>query len=742
MNRIKCLLILIVLSFSVNAQKVLNRLDENLTFEDILFYSFETSLDQWEDHWNVKNGDFKIDSNIFYEGKRSLSCIVNGGNERIQYFIPANNIKGDSLYFGGWIKYEAVKDCDITMSLYYSDTLAFDHHPSVGLNAITGSAEWEFYSNKVKYLPSKYLIIDLQIQGDRGQVWFDNLVIEVDGVPISNKVRITYSKLSSEVNCKHSGVKINTSLSKKQLLNLESLCKIWGFLKYYHPIIAEGEIDWDQELFKYIPLCIDADRKELNNIFIQWINSIGDVSTFSSVSSQGDHLVQLKPDWKWLKNSQFTDELQQRITELIYDIKREERNKYVSFNVYAENLSFSNENYFPEANLVEDIGFRVLALFRFWNAIQYCYPYRNLIDLNWHTVLHDFLPRIMKANSDMEIQFVLMELASTLNDSHAAVSFNGYPLIYTSSLYPSNIIPANVVLQKRQAVVRSFNNETWEKATLKVGDIIKKVNGIKIDRIIKEKSNYFSFSTPEYALNRIYPLLTSLTNPIQLTVLRNGQKLKLDIDINSFDKNYKPFLKTAGEGFKFVSDSIAYIYLAELSKDNIPTIYDKIKHTKGLIIDIRCYPKDTVRNVLSDYLFPNPRLFAKETRLEIKNPGTFTFQKEYVVGKNNLDYYKGKVIVLVDNNTISQSEFIAMALKQLPNSIIIGSRTAGANGSITFLPLPGNMDMIFTGNGIFYPNGEVMQRKGVLLDKTILIPKKMEGNDGDYLLLEAISLIK
>ncbi len=733
---------MIVLSFSVNAQKVLNRLDENLTFEDILFYSFETSLDQWEDHWNVKNGDFKIDSNIFYEGKRSLSCIVNGGNERIQYFIPVNNIKGDSLYFGGWIKYEAVKDCDITMSLYYSDTLAFDHHPSVGLKAITGSAEWEFYSNKVKYLPSKYLIIDLQIQGDRGQVWFDNLVIEVDGVPISNKVRITYSKLASEVNCKHSGVKINTSLSKKQLLNLESLCKIWGFLKYYHPIIAEGEIDWDQELFKYIPLCIDADRKELNNIFIQWINSIGDVSTFSSVSSQGDHLVQLKPDWKWLKNSQFTDELQQRITELIYDIEREDRNKYVSFNVYAENLSFSNENYFPEANLVEDIGFRVLALFRFWNAIQYCYPYRSLIDLNWHTVLHDFLPRIMKANSEMDIQFVLMELASTLNDSHAAVSFNGYPLIYTSLLYPSNIIPANVVLQKRQAVVRSFNNETWEKATLKVGDIIKKVNGIKIDRIIKEKSNYFSFSTPEYALNRIYPLLTSLTNPIQLTVLRNGQKLKLDIDINSFDKNYKPPLKTAGEGFKFVSDSIAYIYLAELSKDDIPTIYDKIKHTKGLIIDIRCYPKDTVRNVLSDYLFPNPRLFAKETRLEIKNPGTFTFQKEYVVGKNNLDYYKGKVIVLVDNNTISQSEFIAMALKQLPNSIIIGSRTAGANGSITFLPLPGNMEMIFTGNGIFYPNGEVMQRKGVLLDKTILIPKKMEGNDSDYLLLEAISLIK
>ena len=27
--------------------------------------------------------------------------------------------------------------------------------------------------------------------------------------------------------------------------NLESLCKFWGFLKYYHPTVAEGKLDWD-----------------------------------------------------------------------------------------------------------------------------------------------------------------------------------------------------------------------------------------------------------------------------------------------------------------------------------------------------------------------------------------------------------------------------------------------------------------------------------------------------------------
>ena len=285
MNKIKCLLVLIVLSFPVCAQNVLNRLDENLTFENILFYDADISLDQWENHWNVKCGDFKIDTNVFFEGEKSLLYTVNSGNGRIQYYIPTNNIKGDSLYFGGWIKCDAVKDCDITMSLYYSDFLASNHHPSVHLKA-TGSSGWRFYSDKVKYRPGKYLIIDLQIQGEGGQIWFDNLSIKIDNNPVSNKVRVTYPKLPSEINCIQSGVKMNSSLSKKQLLNLESLCKIWGFLKYYHPKIAQGEIDWDQELFKYIPLCIDADRKELNNIFIQWINRIGDVSTLSPANNQ------------------------------------------------------------------------------------------------------------------------------------------------------------------------------------------------------------------------------------------------------------------------------------------------------------------------------------------------------------------------------------------------------------------------------------------------------------------------
>jgi hypothetical protein len=30
--------------------------------------------------------------------------------------------------------------------------------------------------------------------------------------------------------------------------NLSSLCKIWGFLKYYHPNVAKGDFNFDEQL--------------------------------------------------------------------------------------------------------------------------------------------------------------------------------------------------------------------------------------------------------------------------------------------------------------------------------------------------------------------------------------------------------------------------------------------------------------------------------------------------------------
>src|SRR6185503_5367276 len=43
--------------------------------------------------------------------------------------------------------------------------------------------------------------------------------------------------------------------------------------------------------------------------------------------------------------------------------------------------------------------YRLLALFRFWNVINYFFPYKNLIRDSWETVLPRYIPKF-EANKD------------------------------------------------------------------------------------------------------------------------------------------------------------------------------------------------------------------------------------------------------------------------------------------------------------------------------------------------------
>jgi hypothetical protein len=85
---------------------------------------------------------------------------------------------------------------------------------------------------------------------------------------------------------------------------LESLCRIWGFLKYYHPHVARGQRNWDQELIEKIPQVLAAQDKEaLNEIYAAWLEALGKVRRCNNCSVH--QLVQAPPapDFSWLQDT-------------------------------------------------------------------------------------------------------------------------------------------------------------------------------------------------------------------------------------------------------------------------------------------------------------------------------------------------------------------------------------------------------------------------------------------------------
>ena len=59
---------------------------------------------------------------------------------------------------------------------------------------------------------------------------------------------------------------------------LSATAKIWGFLKYYHPNVADGSKNWDQQLFQILPQVEQAKtKKEFSLVIENWIASLGEV---------------------------------------------------------------------------------------------------------------------------------------------------------------------------------------------------------------------------------------------------------------------------------------------------------------------------------------------------------------------------------------------------------------------------------------------------------------------------------
>jgi C-terminal processing protease CtpA/Prc len=73
-------------------------------------------------------------------------------------------------------------------------------------------------------------------------------------------------------------------------------------------------------------------------------------------------------------------------------------------------------------------------------------------------------------------------------------------------------------------------------------------------------------------------------------------------------------------------------------------------------------------------------------------------------------------VILVDEVTQSSAEYTTMAFRSSPNAFVIGSTTAGADGNVSPIPLPGGLRTMISGIGVFYPDKRPTQRVGIVPD--------------------------
>ncbi len=523
-------------------------------------------------------------------------------------------------------------------------------------------------------------------------------------------------------------------LSENQ--KLESLCRVWGFLKYYHPHVAKGNFDWDQQLFRKMnELERVNDKASLNNLYSRWIESLGKVNECTECLQDDDQSYFLKNfDLSWIDNSElFTENLSQKLRFI-------ENNRNIGSNHYigkgGRKIYFRNENSY--GSKFSSRSTSLLELFRYWNYVEYFFPYKYETDQNWNSVLSEMIPKFLSINNDTDYQLTLAELAAKTDDSHAFLSS---PLI-SLTLYGNKKLPVEYSYAEGKLVItRIYNNRFHEKTPFMIGDVIYDVNGKTIPQMINSLGKYVPASNSWGKVNKIKSkLLFSSNDSLSVKLERNGHNMEI-VARTFFIKDIIAGKIPAPQKWKFLDEEkkTGYVNMGILTKGDINDMYRDLKSSESIIFDLRNYPKLTIIP-LSELLLPQSTTYYQFNFPETGYPGKF-YSRKNNIGHKNPDYYKGNVIVLVDENTQSQAETTTMMFKQHPKAKVIGSNTSGANGDIIRFKIA-DLDTCFTGLGAYYPDGRETQRIGIIPD--IIVKPTVEGikNGKDEVLERALLYIK
>jgi C-terminal processing protease CtpA/Prc len=237
-------------------------------------------------------------------------------------------------------------------------------------------------------------------------------------------------------------------------------------------------------------------------------------------------------------------------------------------------------------------------------------------------------------------------------------------------------------------------------------------------------------------------LLRTKDTLVDLTILRNGIRIKTNVRCFPKNKiNFRQFL-SKDSCFRIISPGIAYLKLSGIRNEYLDKLAPIFLRLKSLIIDARGYPSEFVLFSLARYLFPGPRKFATISVASMQRPGLFTVQDTMKAGENNKDYFKGWVFILVNEFTQSSAEFHVMAFQTAPNVVTMGTQSAGADGNISNVVLPGGITTNISGIGVYYPTGRETQRIGVIVDKTVDCTVQGIRENRDEILEEAVKISK
>lgn len=358
------------------------------------------------------------------------------------------------------------------------------------------------------------------------------------------------------------------------------------------------------------------------------------------------------------------------------------------------------------------VEYRLLAVFRLWNVIERFYPYKQLLDDKWEDLLGPFIDRMLATHGQKEYELTVLEMLAHIQDGHTNLRGSQEARNVLGEATP----PIEVRMVEGVPAVTALLDEEASKSGVHPGDVLVEVDGQTVAARLAALTPYVTSSTPDaLAARRCRSLVAGAEGTTATLTLRDGADRLREVRL-ARKKAYGMAPVRKGEVVRLLDGNIGYADLARLHVADVEPMFERLKDARGIIFDMRGYPNGTAWPIaprINVRSAPYGALFQR--KLVGGEDATTRLQFEQELGKPDR-VYKGKTIMLIDDRAISQSEHTGLFFEAAAGTRFVGSPSAGANGDVTNLSLPGGLIVGFTGHDVRHADGRRLQRVGLVPD--------------------------
>ena len=325
------------------------------------------------------------------------------------------------------------------------------------------------------------------------------------------------------------------------------------------------------------------------------------------------------------------------------------------------------------------------------------------MDQSWDETLAEFIPQFMLEHDFDSYLKVVNKIVTRLNDGHAAI----LPSLLQYDIFNHN----QIVLLDSTTIIRT----PYKGSLLEKGDIIMSLDEKSIWSVRDSISALISSSNKFFKDNAVNSwIFYFIMKGGKYTVKRNEQV----ITIIEYGKPYTRISDLTS--YQTISPGIGYVNLELLKSLDIPIIINSMKDFKGIIFDLRNYPRHfQAWDILSHISTTQQYCYALATKVDLLHCGAFYKYECNTKCPDELwkerEIINGKIIVLINSSTFSWAETLTMMFR-IHGATLIGTQTAGTNGNAAILNLPGGIITAYSGLGFYFPDGTQTQRIGIIPD--------------------------